>query len=183
MAQIPRYLTGPAASSVRIEVLGRLEQTGIVRRGPVSYYAAAGVVRARVSFRVGEREIMNHEVLLHTSSIELWMATTEMLVNGDRTGNPEILFDIASPEIIMTAKRFGGVPLAGGMAYAEFISDSATYELLVVIEGGSIADTGTVTGEGPAMVLMPTGHELLEFASQLSSEADAAMQGGTVLLM
>lgn len=161
MAEICGGEPGPGRLAVRIDILRKEPGIGMVSHGAVVMNAALGVLRAYVSFWVGERELFGHEVLLHSLSVQGWAKDVEALVRGEMEDSSEIHFGVESPELMMTVRRHEST--SGGEPF---------YELLVVLDSGILNPEEGLTGEGPAMYLGPKPEEILQFARELRAEAD-----------
>jgi len=143
---------------------------GMVSHGPIIMNAALGVLRAEVSFWLGEREIFAQEIWLHRMSVEGWLAAVEALISGQTGECKEIVSGPESPELGMTVRCYGSTPNGPPSEDA-----GRSYELLIVVDPVVLAPSRGVTGEGPGMRLVPTAGSLLQFASDLLAEAEDAL--------
>jgi hypothetical protein len=170
MAEITNGCTGPGQLAVRIDILDRVQGMGMVFHGPIMMNVGLGVLRAEVSFWVGEREIYEQEVWLHRMSVEGWSAAVKALISGQTGECKKIVSGPESPELRMAVRRYDSTldgPASEGVG--------PCYDLLVTVDSVVLGCSIAVTGQGPAMCLVPTAGSLLQFANDLRVEADNAL--------
>jgi hypothetical protein len=183
MAEITNGRTEDGYLSIRIDVLRKEPESGMIARNTVDMNSDMGLLWTEVAFQVGRDTIYGQEVLLHSSDIRYFTQSLEDMIQEQPLEEQErrIQFPISSPELLMTVKQiiYERDPLAeddrqGKNASGDH-STSARYELLVVIDTGiASGDTG-VNGEGPGMYLQPEEKRLMSFICDLRAEAEMAL--------
>jgi len=150
---------GTAQLKASIEVLDSV-RGGMVSHGSAFLNAMMGVVRARVSFWIGDRAFVTREVYLHQMSVRSWAKQVSALVQGE-LDRDEIAWGAESPELLINLRRFD-------------VGDHARYEMTIALDVSALADEG-VTGEGPGLLLMPEAEAVVQFADDLLAETAACL--------
>ncbi|MBN1954816.1 MAG: hypothetical protein JW900_07175 [Anaerolineae bacterium] len=168
MAEITGGNTGSGKLAVRIEILEKVRGM-FAGRGSLRMNAAMGVVRAQVTFVVGDEEIFSHDVLLHRMSVDGWATGVEMLVEGKMGERKEVGVGVESPELEMRVVRrdLPDIP--------QFKDALPSYELLVLVDSGALNPEEDIAHEGPAMYLEPDADRLVQFARDLRDETEQAL--------
>ena len=167
MAEITNGISGPARLAARVDIMeGIPPNAGMVAIGPAVLNAALGVVRARVSFWLGKREICGHKVLLHSSALKGWASEVKALIEGK--SNRDVIYSaMENPEMLMTIWRHNIEQEESPVAY---------YEFLVVLDTGVFDPETGISGEGPGVFLSPEPEALLQFAEDLLAETENALR-------
>lgn len=183
MAEITNGRTEDGFLSIRIDVLRKEPESGMIARNTVDMNSDMGLLWTEVAFQVGRDTIYGQEVLLHSSDIRYFTQSIEDMIHEQPQQEQErrILFPVSSPELLITVKQviYERDPLTdndqpGIKARAEQ-STSARYELLAVIDTGIASGESGVNGEGPAMYMQPEEKRLLSFICDLRAEAEMAL--------
>jgi hypothetical protein len=183
MAEITNGRTEDGFLSIRVDVLRKEPESGMIARNTVDMNSDMGLLWTEVAFQVGRDTIYGQEVLLHSSDIRYFTQSLEDMIQEQPQEEQErkIHFPISSPELLITVKQMilERDPLAGedqparrGKGEHSF---SARYELLAVIDTGIASGDSGVNGEGPAVFLQPDEKRLLSFVCDLRAEAEMAL--------
>jgi len=184
MAEITNGRTEDGYLSIRIDVLRKEPESGMIARNTVDMNSDMGLLWTEVAFQVGRDTIYGQEVLLHSSDIRYFTQSLEDMIYEQPNEEQErkIHFPISSPELLITVKQMihERDPLIeddqpGKNTVKGERSFSAHYELTVVIDTGIASGESGVNGEGPAMFLQPDEKPLLSFVCDLRAEAEMAL--------
>jgi hypothetical protein len=183
MAEITNGRIRDGLLSIRIDVLRKEPESGMIARNTVDMNSDMGLLWTEVAFQVGRDTIYGQEVLLHSSDIRYFTQSIEDMIYEQPQEEQEqrIHFPISSPELLITVKQVFHErdPLAeNGQMVKKDRGDrsvSARYELLVVIDTGIASGEAGVAGEGPAMYMQPEEKRLLSFICDLRAEAEMAL--------
>ena len=166
MAEVTNAIEGPAHLAIRIDMLERVHGPGMVSHGSICMNAALGVVRAYVTFIVGNQEIFGGEVFLHRLSLVEWKEQVVALVEGDMEGCKCVSFPMESPELMMCAQRFDSNVMGGPASY---------YELMAALDVGILDSNMGLTSDGPGIYLNLEPEALVQFSDDLLHEADVVL--------
>jgi hypothetical protein len=183
MAEITNGRTEDGYLSIRVDVLRKEPENGMIARNTVDMNSDMGLLWTEVAFQVGRDTIYGQEVLLHSSDIRYFTQALEDMIYEHTQEEQErkIHFPISSPELLITVKQMiheeDSVKQDGQheKKSRKEHSFSACYELLVVIDTGIASGDSGVNGEGPAMFLQPDEKRLLSFVCDLRAEAEMAL--------
>jgi hypothetical protein len=183
MAEITNGRTDDGFLSIRIDVLRKEPENGMISRNNVDMNSDMGLLWTEVAFQVGRDTIYAQEVLLHSSDIRDFTQTTEDVIREKPQNERDrrIHFPISSPELLISVKQ-----ILLGRTYVEEDelsakkdrqdkAVSACYELLVVIDTGIASGNSGVNGEGPAMYMEPDENRLLGFICDMRAEAEMTL--------
>jgi hypothetical protein len=182
MAEITNGRTEDGYLSIRIDVLRKEPENGMIARNTVDMNSDMGLLWTEVAFQVGRDTIYGQEVLLHSSDIRYFTQALEDMIyeHPEEEQERKIHFPISSPELLITVKQMiheqdseeDGRHNQKNKGKPIF---SARYELLVVIDTGIASGDSGVNGEGPGMFLQPDEKRLLSFVCDLRAEAEMAL--------
>ena len=183
MAEITNGRTEDGYLSIRIDVLRKEPESGMIARNTVDMNSDMGLLWTEVAFQIGRDTIYGQEVLLHSSDIRYFTQSLEDMISEQPQEEQErkIHFPISSPELLITVKQmiYERDPMVEDDQHDKKVrqehSFSARYELLVVIDTGIASGASGVNGEGPAMFLQPDEKRLLSFVCDLRAEAEMAL--------
>ncbi|MBN1247612.1 MAG: hypothetical protein JXC32_08125 [Anaerolineae bacterium] len=168
MVETSRYIEDAGPAFARIEVLERVGGClqPLKPLGPIMMNTSLGVVRAQVSFWLGEQEILSHHVHLLHMSLQGWLAGVEALIKGTLEGRSEIYLPSESPELILHARRFD-VPTGD--------ESTSCYELTIGLNTGIFDSPPYISGTHYGLTLTASAEELQRFADDLLTEAEAKL--------
>jgi hypothetical protein len=183
MAEITNGRTEDGFLSIRIDVLRKEPENGMIARNTVDMNSDMGLLWTEVAFQVGRDTIYGQEVLLHSSDIRYFTQALEDMIyeRPQEEQERKIHFPISSPELLISVKQVireedpvkeNGQREKKGKKEHSF---SACYELLVVIDTGIGSGDSGVNGEGPGLFLQPDEKRLLSFVCDLRAEAEMAL--------
>ena len=183
MAEITNGRTEDGYLSIRVDVLRKEPENGMIARNTVDMNSDMGLLWTEVAFQVGRDTIYGQEVLLHSSDIRYFTQALEDMIyeHPQEEQERKIHFPISSPELLITVKQMvheeDSLKQDGqhGKKSKKEHSFSACYELLVVIDTGIASGDSGVNGEGPGMFLQPDEKRLLSFVCDLRAEAEMAL--------
>ncbi len=182
MAEITNGRSEDGFLSIRIDVLRKEPESGMIARNTVDMNSDMGLLWTEVAFQVGRDTIYAQEVLLHSSDIRYFTQSIEDMIHEQPQQEQErkIHFPVSSPELLVTVKQTireqdrSGEGSSRKKGKGNFLT-TACYELLVVIDTGIASGESGVNGEGPAMYFEPEERRLLSFICDLRSEAEMAL--------
>jgi hypothetical protein len=157
---------GDDAMDAQIDILQRVGGCTMKALGPVMMNTGLGVVRARVTLRLGGREILAHEVHLHHMSVAGWKTEVEMLTRGEMTDRQEIWLGVESPELILNVRRSESARESGGEAY---------YDFTIGVDAGPFSSDPSIAGEYIGATFSPSAEDLRTFARDLLDETEAVL--------
>jgi hypothetical protein len=183
MAEITNGRTEDGYLSIRIDILRKEPESGMIARNTVDMNSDMGLLWTEVAFQVGRDTIYGQEVLLHSSDIRYFTQSLEDMIYEQPQEEQErkIHFPISSPELLITVRQaiHERDPLVEDDQHDKKVKEehsySAAYELLVVIDTGIASGDSGVNGEGPGMFLQPDEKRLLSFVCDLRAEAEMAL--------
>lgn len=168
MAEITNGATGSLYLAVKLDVLRKEPEAGMIHRGNVLMNSSMELLWVEASFWIGDAVIYAQEVLLHSVDVRRFTQMLKELITNvpphmDRQTRSVRFEDITSPELHFLVEQ------------TIYDSGGNSYEIRVMIDPGIQNGSPGVAGEGPAMMLQPEEKDLLAFARDLQSEAEMTL--------
>ncbi len=133
-----------------------------------------GWLSCTIKFVVGTAIIYQQSLLVQYSTFWEWYHLLHALVATEHTEDRHLYSGGESPELNMHLVRSYFDPEEWGLDPQT--ADRYSYSLVICVDTGIAAGEpeAEVSGEGPGMFFYPTQEQVLAFARQLLSEADAS---------
>lgn len=163
------YMGDETSVVAKIEIVERAAGEGLRQLGPVAMNTSLGVVRVRITFHVGDRVLLTHDVHVHQMSLTAWYTAVIALVEGTDPDSGDVALGVESPELTLSLHRTG---CSGGRT-------GGLYQFTIGVDAGILAPPAMVTGDAFGLTLLASGDEMIRFARDLLMEAQVVLGLGT----
>lgn len=162
--------------NLEIDVMQRLRKQGMVGHGPQALNSDLGVLLVKITISLGEKQLIEREVMVFSSSIKDWCNKVEKLVLDDRLEQKSVSIDeMMSPALILNVMRFDFTRQTKPDDPST-VEKHTYYHMVAAVDSGFLEldmnGEDAVSGEGPGLFLRPDAEELLTFARDLRSEVE-----------